>query len=262
MSVAVIFLARGVGGGIGAAEAFFASYRTHPAGVHHRLVVLAKGWEGVPGRARLDDLARKHDAAIIDLPDDGFDWGAYMRATPRLDEDWACFLNTHSRILTDGWLAKLCSAVEQPRIGAAGATGSWGTLAPVFQFLSPTIRDIYHGAGFIKATIAAGYMYTLGYPLACLRNGNRFPPFPNFHLRSNAFLINRKLFLEYANTVSLPRSKPDAFDLEWQQISHPLPDGARTCRGGRRRRWYRLPARGMDGEQHVSRAWSAEPYNW
>jgi hypothetical protein len=214
VSEAVVFLARGIGGGVEAADAFFASYRSHPAGARHRLVVIAKGWKDAHGRARLDKLAHEHDAATIDLPDDGFDWGAYMRVASRLDEEWVCFLNTHSRILTDGWLATLCAAAQQSKIGAAGATGSWGTIAPTFAFLLPTVRDIYHGTGLVKASVAAGYMYTLGYPISLLRNRNRFPPFPNFHLRSNAFLIRRKLFLEYASDMPVPRTKPDAFDLE------------------------------------------------
>ncbi len=52
---------------------FLASYVAHPAGLPHRLVVQAKGWDGVSGRDRLTGLEREHGASIVDLTDDGFD---------------------------------------------------------------------------------------------------------------------------------------------------------------------------------------------
>ena len=41
-SQAVLFLARGIGGGLAATEAFLQSYRVHPAGLAHDLIILAK----------------------------------------------------------------------------------------------------------------------------------------------------------------------------------------------------------------------------
>ena len=44
MSVAVLFLARGEDGGRAACEAFFQSWRDHPPGVSHELILVFKGW--------------------------------------------------------------------------------------------------------------------------------------------------------------------------------------------------------------------------
>ncbi len=213
MSIAVVYLARGRDAGLGAVDAFFRSYELHRGDAKHRLVVAAKGWEQ---QAELDQLRARTMSAggqMIVLPDDGYDWGAYMRVAAQLSDDWICFLNSHSRIRADGWLAKLHAAAEQPSVGAAGATGSWSTVAPVPGFIAPAACDIARGDGYIKAAIAWCHMYG-SYPLAWLRYRRRFPAFPNPHLRSNAFLIRRTLFLEFARTSSLPRAKGDAFALE------------------------------------------------
>ena len=218
MSQAVVFLARGIDGGLPAARAFLDSYHRHAAGLPHDLIIIAKGWESVPGRDGLDDLAVAAGAAIVDLPDDGFDWGAYIRLAPRLDHEWVCFLNTHSRILADGWLAMLRRAAEQPGVGAAGATGSWGTMAPIFGNIGPIVMDIRRSRGPIKAVLAAGYGFTIGYGFHVLKWSPKFPRFRNPHLRSNALMMRCKTFAGYAANVSVPRTKTDAFELESGRI--------------------------------------------
>ena len=214
MTTAVLFLARGEGNGLAAAEAFFDSYRAHPAGLDHQLTVLAKGWDDAAGHQRLAARARELDAALIELPDDGFDWGAYMRAAPRLGQDWLCCLNTHSRICADGWLATLRAAAERPGVGAAGATGSWGTNTPVFRLLAPTVADYWRRKGSAKALSAALRLYVLRYPWQSLRGAPFFPGFPNPHLRSNAFLIRRALFTVFTADKPVPADKRGALVLE------------------------------------------------
>ena len=213
---AVLFLARGVGGGLVATQEFLASYASHRAGLGHDLVILAKGWQ--PGeRKHLATLVGPHCAHIIDLPDDGFDWGAYMRAAVLLDHDWIVFLNTHSRIEAHDWLLSLRAAAEQPQVGAAGATGSWGalTLAPRLVGLIDRERHPRHGS------IRRAIDLSLSLPVRGLRRLptlRRFPSFPNPHLRSNAFCIRRTLFLDFVGrapaALRIPGSKHDAYYLE------------------------------------------------
>ena len=218
MTTAVLFLARGEGNGLAAAEAFFESYRAHPAGRAHELVVIVKGWDGAAGREIVEARARGLGATVLEVPDDGLDWGAYMRVAPRLGHDWLCFLNTHSRICADGWLAALRTAAGQPGVGAAGATGSWGTNTPVFRFLAPTVADYWRRKGAVKALTAALRLYVLRYPWHSLREafrkGGRFPGFPNPHLRSNGFLVRRALFTAFIEHQPIPAGKRDALMLE------------------------------------------------
>ena len=212
-SHAIVYLARGVGGGIDSARSFLASYRAHAAGLEHDLVVLAKGWDEGRDRTELASLVEAHAGTLVELPDDGFDWGAYMRAAHLLSHNWLCFLNTHSRIQADHWLAILKSAAEHSGVGAAGATGSWGALAPVLQSIPPIVVDIAGARGLARASLSA-VIGCLRYPIQWAMAMRRFPPFPNPHLRSNAFLTRRALFLEFAARSKMPRTKYNAFPLE------------------------------------------------
>ena len=214
MTQAVVFLARGEGGGRAAAEAFFESYRRHPAGRPHDLVVLVKGWTGEPGLADVRRWAGQLSAMVIDLPDDGLDWGAYFRAAERLNQSWLCFLNTHSRLRRDGWLDALRRAAEAPGIGAAGATGSWGTLAPNPSAMAGDLADLQAaepGRAAARLKDPRHLLRTaLGYASAMLH----FPTFPNPHLRSNGFLVRRDRFATFAGSRRHPCDKDEAHRLE------------------------------------------------
>jgi hypothetical protein len=193
MSIAVVYLARGIGGGRPAAEAFLDTYRANPAGCGHRLVLVTKGWNGQPGIDEVISRASEFSPRVLGLPDDGYDWGAYFRAARCLSEEWLCLLNTHSRLCVPGWLHHLMNAASQRDIGAVGATGSWGTLVPRINRVSPGL---------------------LLYPWRYLATIGRFPAYPNPHLRSNALLVRRELFLAFASRSPIPASKREAHMLE------------------------------------------------
>src|SRR3954454_22372528 len=109
--------------GTGPVERFAASYRQHPAGREHRLVVLLNGFgddDATDHLRPLEGLAYETlrvRPAMLDLP-------AYARAAHALDARYVCFLNSHSTVRTPGWLAALHDAVG-PGVGLAGATGSY-----------------------------------------------------------------------------------------------------------------------------------------
>lgn len=207
MSLALVYLSRGADGGLTAAKAFFDAHNAFPPGCLHELIVITKGWSGVTGREEVENLARLNHARVINLPDDGFDWGAYMRLIPQLEHNCVCFLNTFSRPCKVGWLNLLRMALEIPgaSVGAVGATASWQTLAPTQ--ITPSLDTKYNTPLF--------------YPIRLVRSVIRFfsntwafPPFPNPHLRSNALLMRRELFLDFAQSHKVPRSKRDALKLE------------------------------------------------
>ena len=212
----VVFLARGAssgdGTGLDAARDFFASYQAHPAGLEHELIVAAKAWNNAD-RCELGALAARYGATIIDLPDDGYDWAAYGRAAQRLSHEKLCFFNTHSRIQAHDWLVKLNAGLDMRGVAAAGATGSWGTVAPVFRFVAPSAIDIGRNRGWLRGAYSLTHGYAL-FPLRRMLAARRFPQFPNPHLRSNAFIIARSLFQEFMARSDVPRSKHDAFALE------------------------------------------------
>ena len=207
MTIALVYLARGADGGLPAAKAFFEAYRAYPPRCPHELIVIAKGWSGIHGRDEVEKIAQANSARLIDLPDDGFDWGAYMRLAPQLKNTWVCFLNTHSRPCVDGWLnlIRLTAETQGMSIGAVGATASLESLAPILPLPSVNVN----------------YNNPLLYTLRLFRNTARFiknirdfPSFPNPHLRTNAFIVRRELFVNFAETQPIPGCKRDALKLE------------------------------------------------
>jgi hypothetical protein len=95
----------------------------------------------------------------------GLDLDTYMAAARRLDAGALCFLNSSSEILAPGWLAALHSALEHPGVGLVGVTGSnESALSAAPRPLRPLLRRHY-------------------------------PPFPNPHVRTNAFMLERELML-------------------------------------------------------------------
>jgi hypothetical protein len=140
-------------------ERFLASYRRHPAGMDHELVL---AWNGVAGPEDLGAFAAvvagvEHRAVF--LPDAPPDLRTYFTAARECRARHLAFLNAGSEILADGWLASMYAAAQTPGVGLVGATGSFESVANDYP---------------------AGW----------------FAPFPNPHIRTNAFMIERSLLFD------------------------------------------------------------------
>jgi hypothetical protein len=173
--IAVAFLARGAGEDWKAeCTRFLDSYVNHPAGVEHSFYVLFKGF---PDRASLHEaqaLFERVEHRSMLLDDDKFDIGAYIEWINRIDDEIVCAFNTTSEILTDHWLKKLAVNLALPNAGLVGATASFESL-----------KSWHDG----------------------------FPPFPNVHVRSNAFMVDRQILCRYTEGMEI-RDKLDAFRFE------------------------------------------------
>lgn len=176
--------------GLAPFRAFLHSYRAHPAGSAHDLVIVFKGFTPP------DDELPDYQALLGDLPhralfmlDDGFDIGAYLSAARQLEQHYLCFLNSFSVLLADDWLAKLYRHVQRPGVGVVGATGS---------FESAFSGYVRAGRAEIRTTAGwrmrvADEFYRVRHLLRLWRD---FSPFPNYHLRTNAFMLPRRLMLQ------------------------------------------------------------------
>jgi len=148
--------------GVECAESFLASYRKHDGGTPHRLLLLLAGPE--EDRAPWKNLfsAIPHDVLEVG---EGMDLGHYRNAVDQVVAERYCFLNTVTTVLVDDWLGRMERALRAPEVGMVGATGSYE---------SPN-------------AVRPG-------PLRRLRPG--FEPFPNPHLRTNGFAMERQAILE------------------------------------------------------------------
>lgn len=203
---AVVHLVRRVNG-IAPFEAFLASYERRPAGLEHDLVLLFKGFDG--DDTELDPYLER--AAIarprrVEVPDDGFDLTAYIAAASALEHERLCFLNSFSEILVPGWLGLLDAALTSDRAaGAAGATGSWashlsyglyqaglpgGPYAAAFESRRAARHAMHALSGSTLASAPADWLYNV---VMTARHSVGMQRFPAYHLRTNAFLIDRAL---------------------------------------------------------------------
>lgn len=166
---------------------FLRSYHAHPAGAEHQLIVVLNG-AGRDGRSNPDSLsggeplraallAELEDTEhhLIELERPVLDLPAYALAARQLEHERVCFLNSYSTILAAGWLGQLSRALDDANVGVAGATGSWESQAEWIRG-----KPVYWP-----------------YQLAMLRRARRdYPRFPNPHLRTTAFVLDRSLLLE------------------------------------------------------------------
>jgi hypothetical protein len=149
--------------GVGAAERFLASYREHPAGAPHRLLLALAGPEGEDRTPWHRPFAAvEHERLELG---EGIDLDHYRVAAERVEAERLCFVNTVSVVLADGWLGQLDRVLLSPGVGMVAATGSYE---------SPN-------------AVRPG-------PLSRLRPGHE--PFPNPHLRTNGFAMRRQLLRE------------------------------------------------------------------
>lgn len=203
--VAVVHLVRKANG-IAPFERFVGTYRAHAAGCAHDLVLLFKGFpRGEPGQ----DYARVISGIAyqpLSLPDRGFDLLPYFAAARRFEYRYFCFLNSFSRIMASEWLAKLHRHATEADVGIVGATGSYQSFARTHEERASALRElapaqrIRSRAAHIFSDPAPHMMlqragaWLLG-ALGAWKPARHFPPFPNYHVRTNAFMASRDTLL-------------------------------------------------------------------
>lgn len=196
--------------GIEPAERFLASYRDHPASTAHRLVLALAGPDGdrAPWRRAFSDL--RHEEVELG---EGMDLDHYRTVVDRVLAERYCFLNTVSAVLADGWLEQMERILLRPEVGMVGATGSYE---------SPN-------------SVRPG-------PLRRLRPGH--DSFPNPHLRTNGFALERQLLLALDWPTGL--TKLEAVALEGGR-------GSLTCQV--RERGLETMVVGRDGVGYPPKQW-------
>lgn len=204
-------------------EAFIESYRRHRAGIEHDLVLIFKGFDaGDASLAAYEALVRDVAYRKLLTGDEGFDIAPYFRAARTFDYHYFCFLNSYSVLLDDDWLAKMSAHASREGVGIVGASGSWESLYTSYLNGMPVRRrppglnfrghvaqlffnllPVFRFRSFTRKTALA---YRQRRQLARLRAA--FNPFPNYHIRSNAFMIARNVMLRLR--VGAIRRKSDA----------------------------------------------------
>jgi hypothetical protein len=136
--LALFYLARKAEG-TEAFKEFATSFIEHQPGCDFDLHIIYKGFD-----SQADFLDARN--VFVDLPhnairvsDEGVDIGAYLYAAKQVDNEFVCFINTHSRILSHDWLLHLGNAVQSPGAGMAGVSASYESLRDSFALLNKAI---------------------------------------------------------------------------------------------------------------------------
>lgn len=203
---------------------FAESYRRSGAGLEHTLIAAFNGC-----RSAADADAHIRTLGSIPhqpwfLPEPLVDLAAYRKIAQEIDQELVCFLNATSVILQDGWLRAMRKHLGDGKVSLVGATGSW--------------ESQYDLARRTPAT-------TLARKARALRATKRdFPRFPNPHLRTTAFLMSRRLFLDLM---------PDR--VEERADAHRLESGQQSLTRRILRSGQDIRVVGADGLAYPTEAW-------
>lgn len=195
---------------------FLESYRANPGGIEHDLLIVFKGFTRPQDTTEYRKLLAPFKHATLDVSDEGFDITAYFAAFKRYSGQYRyfCFLNSNSVILNRDWLKKLHENISSPGVGLVGATGSWQSHREnmIFTLKLPIIiavvhyRQLQENSVFERIISAIKEVWRQG----CLLMD--YDRFPNYHLRTNAFMISGELMKK----IDCPRmrTKEDAYKFE------------------------------------------------
>lgn len=162
-------------------ERFLDSYKRHPAGAPHELAIVFKGFYFGRGTEDYISLLRDMPYRKMYVWDFGFDIGSYMQAVRTLDYSYFCFLNSYSVILCEDWLRKMSAQLSRRNVGLVGATGSCES---AYSVNLQAHESAPPGDPLPGALIRPLRLKVLQ---AC------FDPFPNCHIRTNAFIVSREV---------------------------------------------------------------------
>ena len=170
--------------GIEPLKGFLESYRTNRGGTDHDLLLIFKGFAGNREGPEYQALLSGHAHRSLHVPDAGFDVDAYVAAAKSFDYRYFCFLNSFSLLLDKDWLSKMYRAISEKDVGLVGATGS-------YESIYTDLRSIYE----LNMRRRLPFFSPQRIQVRCrlLRWKKHFHPFPNYHIRTNAFMIPREL---------------------------------------------------------------------
>lgn len=179
-------------------QRFLASYLQHPAGIEHDLLVVYNGFSSEAELKPLEDLFQAVPHLPVRLRRRNQDLASYYEVARSFRYTYFCFLNSYSELLASNWLAYLARCCRQEGVGLVGATGSWESPLSWMDRMSLAA----------SRNMASRLRHWLRIKLY----RRYFPPFPNAHLRTNAFMLARETMLKIR--PGRLKNKRDAYRFE------------------------------------------------
>ena len=197
--------------GIELFQRFITSYRKYSSGHSHELILLFNGVSKYEEVSPYLDFADSFGIAYKMHIYYGFcqDIDAYFWIADKLDSSYLLFVNSYSEFLAENWLEKYVMNIA-PDVGMIGATGSWQS-----YYLTVFANNSWKWNR--KKTLAENIRKYKLLLKAFFYWRYKFPAFPNPHIRTNAFFINRELLKSIHHGVL--KNKFDAYKFESGQNS-------------------------------------------
>jgi hypothetical protein len=218
---------------------FIESYRHNPGGTEHDLLFVFKGSIHPQDIDTYRELLSPFKHSIFEISDRGFDITAYFAVAKRFSGEYHyfCFLNSFSELQDREWLLKLYKNASKPGVGLVGATGSWNSnqansiiwFRNVFSTtLSRWLKNNQVNPGnrlqkekkrSLRSSLKVKVKYYYKKSITLVGNSFNnlvqifnFGPFPNYHIRTNAFMISGELM----KSLKCPplKTKIDAYRFE------------------------------------------------
>jgi hypothetical protein len=177
-NICVVHLVRAKNG-IEPLRRFLESYTRNQGGIEHDLLLVFKGFRNKELPSAYQQLLEVYPHEAMFVKDRGYDIMPYFIAANRFDYDYFCFLNSFSIILDEQWLRKMYNHIVREGVGLVGATGSYQS----------TYTDLLISPKIQSRLLWRRMVGTILLPLLVLKCRRDFYPYPNFHIRTNAFMI-------------------------------------------------------------------------
>jgi hypothetical protein len=214
--ICVVHLVRAQNG-IAPLKNFLESYKLNPGGIAHDLLILFKGFESEGELQEYRSVLEPFEYKELHVADEGFDITAYFAVPRSFDYKYYCFLNSFSIILDAEWLLKMYQYISRDEVGLVGATGSYlGFQAGDTSQWKLLIEEAIPKSKYpwLRKYWLGRLDWALRYVIKDVITWWKFRhfAFPNFHLRSNAFM-GRK---ETIQKIVCPKieSKMDTYKCE------------------------------------------------
>jgi hypothetical protein len=176
IEIGVCYLAR-VADGVDPLIRFLESYEKFNSGIEHDLIIGFKAGILPSENDRAKEIFSKIKHIAIALPDKGYDIGAYFEMAKIVNYKYLLFLNTFSEIKIEFWLKIYIDALVEKKSEFLGTTASWqSSYSGKYCNLHKKIKSIPDILVWLKTLWA-------------------YPIFPSPHVRTNAFIVRRDLFL-------------------------------------------------------------------
>ncbi len=197
-------------------KAFVNSLKEHHTGTQYDLIFLFNGVDTDADITEYIEFANKENLIFqYDCLKEGQDIDAYRYIAAKIQHEFILFFNSYSTLMAGNWLDKYYAASNQSSIGIVASSAS------LQSYYTSVFQKNKWGWEF-NQSITYNYRKYKLFLKTFFYWRFLFKPFPNPHVRTNAFMIRRVLFLEIKNEPLTSKFKAYQFESGRNSITNQI----------------------------------------